>query len=132
MKLQGLDQTWNLENFFPGGSGSEAFSRYLQQIASDLTSLHKKVNEFPVLSSVEEADKLADLMVITQDLSARLHESSAFISCLVAQNVNDQRAVQLRGKLRELGAALSTVHTIMDHQLTEIADGVWEELLEKE
>ncbi|HET7658253.1 MAG TPA: M3 family oligoendopeptidase [Bacillales bacterium] len=132
MELQGLNETWDLEGIFPGGSESEEFASYIHQLGTDIEKLQGEIAGFPVLTTVEQADRLKHLFVQIEDVQARLHEASAFISCLTAQDVNDKEAVRLRGRLRELGAAQATGLTKLDAKLVDIDDKVWEGLLKEE
>ncbi|HET7629635.1 MAG TPA: M3 family oligoendopeptidase [Bacillales bacterium] len=132
MRLKNLQPTWDLEPLFPGGSGSEAFKRFLEQLSADLKKFDVRTADLKVPTGADQAKGLADVLTEAQNVSARLHESSAFVSCLVAQNVNDRRAVRLRGTLREMNAALATTLTTLDSKLAEIDDSVWELLLEKD
>ncbi|HET7577762.1 MAG TPA: M3 family oligoendopeptidase [Bacillales bacterium] len=128
--LQGLNETWDLEKIFPGGSGSEAFAHFLDQLAADIEHFHRDVADFPVISSISQAGTLKRIFDQVQDMGARLHESSAFVSCLTAQDVNDKRAVRLRGRLKELAATEATSLTRLDAKLAEIDDVVWGALLQ--
>lgn len=132
MLLQGLKETWDLERFFPGGSGSLEFASFMDQLAADIQTMVDEADNFPVLSSPAGAETLKDIFDKVEDVSARLHEGSAFISCLVAQDVNDKKAVLLRGKLTEMSAEVSAGLTNLNAKLAEIQEPVWESLLEDE
>lgn len=130
MLLQGLKETWDLEKFFPGGSESPEFLNLMDRLAADIEGLGTQIADFPVLSSPAQAGTLESLLGDIQDVRSRLHEGSAFVSCLTAQDVNDKKAVRLRGRLSELAAEISTALTSLDARLVQINDKVWDTLLE--
>lgn len=47
-KLTGekYDPTWDLDVIFPGGSDSETFQKFIQEIETDMMFLSNKVNKF--------------------------------------------------------------------------------------
>lgn len=132
MVLRRLSETWDLETFFPGGSQSNEFASYIDHLTSRIEKLQSEIREFPVLSSPAQADELRALFEDIEDVHSRLHEGSAFISCLTAQDVNDKQAVRLRARFHELSAALGTALTRLDEKLVNITDSVWEALLKDE
>ncbi|HET7657251.1 MAG TPA: M3 family oligoendopeptidase [Bacillales bacterium] len=130
MVLKGLNETWDLDRIFPGGSGSKVFSDYLGQLGSDLEKLQEEVVAFPILTSSEQATDLKGLFDKIGALRSQLHEGGSFVNCLIAQDVNDKQAVRLRGKLIEMSAFEANVATILDAKLAEIDETVWTELMD--
>ncbi len=118
-----LKQTWDLDAIFPGGSSSPQFADFLQQLAQDIAALSK---------DVQGDQSLADwgaLVARVQDVAKRQRHAGAFVSCLGAQNVKDQQAQILGGKVKQLAAAFASVMTALDKQISAISDVAWQEML---
>lgn len=132
VSLSGLSQTWNLEPFFPGGSGSPAFAAFLERLQSDVASLMDRASATAAPASAADAGPWIDLVEAMQALMARQREAGAFISCLTAQDVKDEQALVLQGTLRSVSAALASAATVVDSQMVSIPDGTWAEILKLE
>jgi oligoendopeptidase F len=125
MSLTGLRQTWDLDVFFKGGSESPEFAGYISELEQDLQILNEKVAD----AKLDQVSVLKDLLNSIEDVASRLHEGSAFISCLTAQDMNDKKALSLRAKFGQMRAVLSTSITLFDEKLSELSDETWNTLL---
>ncbi|KGX91426.1 M3 family oligoendopeptidase [Pontibacillus marinus] len=123
------DQQWDLDVIFEGGSDSEAFQQYLQDVQEKLEALSKVVEEYKLPTDVSQVKELYHVIEKLEGVAVGLRESSAFVSCLSAQDVSDKKAGQHRAKISELIAQYSTVMTTLDQKLIKIEDGLWEDLL---
>ncbi len=123
--LKNLEQTWDLDVFFPGGSSSPEFTTFLAELEQDINQAAELVTQ--ERSSVAEWVELLDTV---QDIAGRMRQASAFVSCLNAQNVRDEQARILAGRVRQLGASNASVMTSVDEQITAIAEDTWAELLQ--
>ena len=126
-----LNETWDLDVIFPGGSGSSEFSAYLDSLESDIASLSGEQASREGDAAGDVSKWVAKLEKI-QDLSRRLRHAGAFISCLTAQDVNDKGARILSGRVRQLQAAFNSVMTMVDKEILEMSDSEWASLLEEE
>lgn len=124
--FKNLNETWDLDVIFPGGSGSSEFQAYLDSLENDIASLSKKHTSGGTVGSWTV--KLEEL----QDLSRRLRHAGAFTSCLSAQDVNDKRARVVGSRVRQLQAAFGSVMTMIDKELLEIPDPDWVRLMQEE
>lgn len=122
------DQKWDLDVIFEGGSESEEFRQYLQNVQENLQALSEVVEAYQVPTSVSQVKDLYQVIKQLEGVASGLRESSAFVSCLSAQDVNDKKAGQHRAKISELIAEYSTVMTVLDQKLIKIEDGLWEDL----
>lgn len=95
--LMALQQTWDLDSIFPGGSSSPQLVSFLETLEQDVQQLGQDVQALSVPETVERAASLERFLEQFQSAYARIREVSAFVSCLTAQNVNDKKAVQLSG-----------------------------------
>ncbi|WLD92163.1 M3 family oligoendopeptidase [Alkalihalobacillus sp. AL-G] len=126
MKLTKLPQAWNLENIFSGGSASEELKTYIMSIEEDVENAKENVQK----CNPESHQQLADVVEEISRLSAKLHESGAFVGCLVAQDVKDKDALALRGKLEQISAKYHSVWTRFDEILTHVSDNDWKTILQ--
>lgn len=125
MTLTGLRQTWELDVFFKGGSNSQEFAAYITELEKDLDQLSNTVAE----STINNANTLKKLIDLMEDVASRLHEGSAFISCLTAQDMNDKKALSLRSKFGQMRAVLGTATTRFDQKLSELPEEKWNAIL---
>ncbi|NMD42779.1 MAG: M3 family oligoendopeptidase [Firmicutes bacterium] len=123
--MDDLMPVWELESIFPGGSGSAELERWLAGLAEELAALQKST--FSSGSTAQWQQRLERI----QDAAARLSEAAAFVSCLCAQDVQDDRARLLNGRLEQLRAALGGVMTALDEKMLELGDDRWRRLLEQ-
>ncbi|WP_426451620.1 M3 family oligoendopeptidase [Paenibacillus sp. S-38] len=124
-----LPQTWNLERFFPGGSASEEFGRFLDGLRQHIAEAEELLSSTPAPASPSEVSALLPLIALLQKASLQIREADSFTGCLAAENQNDKRAVILGGQVRSLGAAYASALTRFDDLLTRIPDEAWEALL---
>lgn len=146
-------QTWDLDAIFPGGSESPEFARHLETLEVDIGRLPGFIEGLPVPAtrpstaaddaSSESAashgpaegsdDHLAPwhaALERLQDVAARLHEASAFTGCLTAQNVKDEKARLLAGRIAQMWASLDAVFIQASRRMLELPDAVWQALLQ--
>ncbi|NOU95799.1 M3 family oligoendopeptidase [Paenibacillus sp. LMG 31456] len=124
-----LQQTWDLSVFFPGGSTSEAFRAFLEQLGTDVASFNDLLHELKAEQILKAAD-LQPVLELLQSIAKKIREADSFVACLAAENQADKQAVILAGRVKTLSAAYTSALTRFDQQLTEISDDVWKELLQ--
>ena len=122
-----LNQTWDLDTFFPGGSQSPEFAEYLDDLENSLKDLAGETQ--PGLA--RDKSRLTLAIEALQDLSNRLRHAGAFVSCLNAQNVHDTYARIVAGRVKQLSAAFSGIMTSLDEEMLNIPDSEWTNLLEQ-
>ncbi|GAB6988017.1 M3 family oligoendopeptidase [Paenibacillus pini] len=127
-----LQLTWDLESIFPGGSSSEAFKTYLQDLEQDITKLQQSIQESKLPTTLEETRSFDGIIVLLESCISRLSEASAFVSCLQAQDVKDKKAVQCSGQISTLVALLKGTITEFDHILRSTEDAVWTQWVDRE
>ncbi|HBK86079.1 MAG TPA: oligoendopeptidase, partial [Firmicutes bacterium] len=95
--LKNLEQTWDLDVFFPGGSKSPEFAAFLQELEQELHTVADLV--------VRKRSSLQDwveLLTDIQTIGNHLRHASAFVACLNAQNVKDADTQLLAGRIQQL------------------------------
>ncbi|WP_243292099.1 M3 family oligoendopeptidase [Bacillus sp. FJAT-47783] len=119
MENRTYKETWDLDVFFKGGSESEAFRHYLDEIK---VSLHQFNENVPYINSM---NSLQEVLEQYKDVSEKMDEASAFVECLKAQNTADKKASMLEIELTSLFAKLDNALTVMDQKMVEIPDQEW-------
>jgi oligoendopeptidase F len=122
-------QTWDLEVFFPGGSESKEFASYLDQLEQDIASFRSQIQAKRGTASVNEVGTWKEWINLLQNLAPRLKHGSAFTGCLLAQNVKDQKAKILSGRVQQIQASYASVMTLVDEQLLLVSEQTWESIV---
>lgn len=125
-----LQQTWDLESIFPGGSESAEFAAFLNELEHDIAAYKSRLEALDQASLT--ADQWGELFGLVQTLYARIRQGMSFISCLVAQNVKDNKAKLLHGRIMSVSAAYASAGTLLDKHLLNVSDEQWAALLEDE
>ncbi|OXM87661.1 M3 family oligoendopeptidase [Paenibacillus rigui] len=118
-----LQQTWNLETFFPGGSSSPAFQTFLEDIEKHTAQLEKLLDELKATRAGESA--VLPALELLQTIAKQTREADSFVACLAAENQADKKALILAGRIKTLSAAYASALTRFDQMLTEIGDEAW-------
>ncbi|WP_128894599.1 M3 family oligoendopeptidase [Longirhabdus pacifica] len=109
-----LNQTWDLETFFAGGSDSESFQKFIADIEDHIAA-------FRELMGQEKSDLLSSVELM-QKIRMELLEASSFTGCLMAENMNDLKAVQLSNKITALYAQFEGVQTLLADTLLKMEE----------
>ncbi|HWI65373.1 MAG TPA: M3 family oligoendopeptidase [Symbiobacteriaceae bacterium] len=127
-----LQQRWDLESIFPGGSGSSELRRHLDEVEQGLAALRTQLETAPAAGSGEWLDYWHQVLERIQHLAEAAGQGSSFVGCLASQDVKDREARVLMGRTIDLGAALQAVAAIADDKLVHMADAEFEALLADE
>lgn len=117
-------QQWELESIYAGGSDSTQLSEELANVEQQIQKLAQSLQADSITY-----ESLHEQVSLVQAVLATLREAESFVSCLMAQNMFDKRAVQLNDRLKQLNAAYTSVLTQFDHTISQIADQQWERFL---
>ncbi|WP_189011766.1 M3 family oligoendopeptidase [Paenibacillus marchantiophytorum] len=127
-----LNQTWDLESFFPGGSESPAFAAHLKELQASIASFQEQVLATPSPQKAADSDSLVKLVDLLQHNLTHILEADSFVGCLLADNQKDKKAPVLSGQVKSLFAEHLSSLTRFDQVLTGIPDEVWSEILRQE
>ncbi|MGE6259486.1 M3 family oligoendopeptidase [Heyndrickxia sporothermodurans] len=123
---------WDLDVFFKNGSNSEEFSSFLEKLKIEIEAFENEVNNWDTSFVLNNKSNFLSLLKSLQNNMQMLSQAGAFVSCLQAQNTNDVKANELRGKVSTYRAKFNTIVTNFDDKLKSIEDNVWNELLQVE
>ncbi|WP_010649662.1 M3 family oligoendopeptidase [Oceanobacillus massiliensis] len=119
--------TWNLDAIFSGGSDSEEFRTYVENIKKEMATLSAMVEEF----DRDSESMFIEILKQLESTMKKLQEASAFVSCLSAQNVKDEKADLLVGARNALSAEMNGIQTNFEQKMVSIEDAKWQELLKR-
>lgn len=136
---------WDLDVFFPGGSGSPAFQAFLEELTKELDGLEDRLAALgrghgtaPAAGQAGDGDETSLALdpetfnaVVTQAQHCiqRLVQAAAFVHCLTAQDTTDEAARLLEGRIAQLRARLRTSLNRLDDHLRQVPDAQWTRLL---
>ncbi|MGB8954466.1 MAG: M3 family oligoendopeptidase [Tumebacillaceae bacterium] len=123
-----LQLTWDLDAIYPGGSESEEFANFLEELDADVQAYAARMNGL----EEEQLDAAGwdELLAITQNINMRVRNAFAFASCLVSQNVKDQKAKLLQGRIQQLSALSQSAQTKLDKAIMAVPADRWQSLLQ--
>ncbi|MCQ4088537.1 M3 family oligoendopeptidase [Saccharibacillus sp. JS10] len=125
-------QTWDLETIFPGGSSSNEFDHFLNELSSDVDDLQQKIESLSSPTTVQQTEAFDPIFEKVQSISARFRQGGAFVSCLSAQDQNDQKAGQLSARVGSIRARWQSVVATFDSLLQNTEDQIWEQWMARE
>jgi pepF/M3 family oligoendopeptidase len=122
-----ISEIWDLDSIFEGGSQSAALEEFLGTLTADLTNFDTSSLPTPLADKnqavwVEKIDLL-------YELGARLRQAGSFIGCLISQDVNDEKGLQLYAQTDQLSASLGNLWTQLSAVFAQQDDAVWNKLL---
>lgn len=125
--MSSLKQNWNLESIFPGGSDSPELKQHLEQERAKISAFQEQVS-----AAQEQIDvtKFKNLVAEIQNITASFGQAAAFVGCLLAQDVRDEKARLIQGSLGQIRAEFSSVMADFDSILLNISDEEWQTYLE--
>ncbi|MCM3166311.1 M3 family oligoendopeptidase [Peribacillus frigoritolerans] len=126
----GYSMTWDLDIFFKGGSSSNEFLTFLDEINEEVKELDRLVSHINAEGNDESS--LIQAFDLYKNTNMKSSQASAFIGCLEAQNAQDKKAGQLRIKQMKIVASLKMVLSKLDEKLIQHDDAFFEKILEKE
>lgn len=127
--MSNVEQTWDLESIFPGGSSSQELQKHIKTVRTKISALREQVE---ALTADLDVEQLKTLVHDMQDVQMNLGQCSAFVGCLMAQNVRDDKAKLLQGDLGQISASLAGVFTAIDHIFVSIPEKNWQSFLDDE
>lgn len=120
--------TWDLETIFPGGAASE-------KLQERLTALKIEIADFVAQTAALDSEKpetLGDILQLKEKIDQGISQCASFIGALTAQNVKDEQAKGLYGRLMSFIPLVSAPNTELYKKISEIPETTFQELLTKE
>lgn len=120
---------WDMESIFPGGSGSKQFAAFRADLARDLERAKTTVARLPRKTDGKSLKRWADFIFFFQGLGERLAHADSFAYCLVAQDVNDTKAMALLEEISAMAASWEVVKTGIEEYAMSVADPTWRRIV---
>jgi oligoendopeptidase F len=111
---------WNLDSLFPGGSQSPALHSAIDHLKHQLQRFKRK---FKQISDLKKG------ILYFQELEGQCQDLEYFIGCLLAQNVNDQEAIQFHSQITTLKANCDSIGEELNALLAELDKGTFTKLI---
>ncbi|NLN27267.1 MAG: M3 family oligoendopeptidase [Firmicutes bacterium] len=112
-----LELTWDLDVIFAGGSESSELRKTMDEADALVDELQKRAAGLGA-----DVDAWAQFLSDLELAMAKLTEAGAFIHCLTAQNVKDQQAIILYGRMRAQWAKVEAVTNQIADLLRNLSD----------
>jgi oligoendopeptidase F len=121
--------TWDLESIFAGGSSSRQFAAFLSTLSRDLDRAKDRVARLPRATDRRSLKKWADFIVFFQGIGERLAHGGSFAYCLIAQDVNDTRAMAIYEEISAMEATWEAIKTGIEEYAMNAGGPAWKTLL---
>ncbi|KJD53820.1 oligoendopeptidase, partial [Bacillus amyloliquefaciens] len=130
MTFHQLKDTWDLEVFFKGGSGSVEFRQYLNEIKALLSTFKRSAEALTVSKS--GLDELKETLALFETIDVKIREADAFVGCLQAQDTADLKANALNFEVTQLAADAQKALVVLDSKFAVVSNEEWEAILQEE
>ena len=128
--LKNISPTWDLDAYFAGGSQSTEFADYIMKLEMQMKDFQDKIKTIETSNGCPNSWKF--VLTEIQEIDKKVEHANSFVRCLEAQNVQDKKAVQLRGKINSLIALSTSLETNMEKRLLELTDERFNNLIQYE
>jgi oligoendopeptidase F len=123
--LGSLSQNWQL-GMFPGGSASPLFAEHLTRLQNELVQVTSTLTTGRI--SVDDENGWRLLLTSIQSITGALREADSFVSCLNAQDQNDEEAQKLSGIVKSLYADYASAMNYWEDWFLALDDKQWKQL----
>lgn len=127
--MKTLNQQWNLEPIFKGGSTSPDYKKFLDQLDQDIQALTTSLKEKKQPFTGSDTAAFQKCIGTYEAIDRRMSEAAAFSECLTAQDMEDETALAASSRIQSLGAAFNICSTRLDALFRQIGDSDWNVLL---
>lgn len=120
---------WDLETIFAGGSTSTALQAAWQEVNDAYQAILDQWDQFPAELTPATEDRWVELIHQLETLTRQQREISAFVGCLLAQNVRDEKAYQLLDQVTQISTKSKIIGTQLAALYREQDQANWEHFL---
>jgi oligoendopeptidase F len=112
-------ETWDLQSYFPA-LDSESFRSFFADLERDIAAYRDEALHMPAIEAGSAA-QWAALLTKVEELGRRLSHVGSYLSCLTAQDANDEKALAEQGRLSRLGAESSKMWVAISTHFREVS-----------
>ncbi len=120
-----INQNWNLESLYAGGSQSEKLKESMQQLTLEIRNVRKELQIFNGSIEVKDVQNLVKMVLDTQKIMGGWEEVDDIIYCLYAQDVKDHSALILKNESAVIKSQLKSLQIEVDRTLASLAEEEW-------
>ncbi|MDQ0257415.1 pepF/M3 family oligoendopeptidase [Evansella vedderi] len=118
-------QVWDLDAIFEGGtSESPALKAAIAELEKEL-----KIFQTDADNASDSVEEWAGLVNRAQEVGKKVREVGAFVGCLLAQNVKDDKAKLLGGTTKQLASNYASILTTIDEKLLAFSEQEWNQFI---
>ena len=121
-----------MTTLFKGGSDSLQLVELMEQMQNEIQQLSGEINSFSLSKNHLIEKTFERFLSHLGHIQLTLSQVTSFITCLLAENPKDKKAMALQGKNASIKAAYSSVLHRFQQLLPTIEKTSWDELLETE
>ncbi|NIP44367.1 MAG: M3 family oligoendopeptidase, partial [candidate division Zixibacteria bacterium] len=120
---------WDLESVFPGGSKSEEYKQYRENLKKDLDALESRMKSIKDKADQLNRGEIISLIEELQDLHQKVELVHSFAGCLSAADVKDDHAYHVYSESQGYESQWENLMTTLESFILEMSDSAWENLL---
>jgi oligoendopeptidase F len=120
---------WEIDSIFPGGAASSQYAEFRKKIMAEIDDLTKSLGSLPKRLNDASRPKWADWILNLQRTYEELHLAGAYVSCLTAQNVNDEAAMQIEAEIDDQYSKWGMLKASLDSFSVKQTKKEWDQLL---
>lgn len=122
--------SWDIESIFPGGSKSGEFAGFRKQTAADLKEVEDSIDDLAKELNDQTRSQWVDWILNVQELGKRIHQASAFTTCLTGQDVDDMEAMKIQTEIQGYWARYSKLFATIESLSLKQTDEEWRKLID--
>lgn len=122
-------ESWNLDTIFPGESQSNQLKKHLDDLEDNIKQFVNKLKHVTMQIDVHDAIILEDVCKDISIVRTHLSHAQSFITCLLAQNPQDNKATSLQVRVAAISSSYELAIEMTQHILVTINDDLWESFM---
>ncbi len=120
---------WDLESVFPGGSKSEEYKQYRENLKNELEGLDSKMKSIKDKADQLSRGELIGLIDELQKLYQKVELVYSFAGCLSSADVKDDYAYQVYSEAQGYQSQWENLMTMLEAFILDMGNSAWENLL---
>lgn len=129
---QTVEQNWNLDSLYEGGSQSVELGKLIDRLTENLHILSKDLPPQEAAIDKKELQKILDIVYQFQSMLSEWEELDEFLTCVYAENVKNSATFVLMDQSANIKVKLDSVKISLDHVLAAIPEDEWTEFINLE
>ncbi|MEH7237658.1 M3 family oligoendopeptidase [Bacillus sp. JJ1562] len=123
-------KVWNLDKLFQHGRNSTQLNNHIKQLGIMVGELEETLHSFNHLLDINALHRVESIIKQIAVIRTNLSEVNSYVTCLLAQNPKDQKAMNVSGVTSSINARFESVIKKLQNDSLNISQNKWEEILE--